>query len=672
MVSTTFFGYKFYMRKTESTASGQTAEDINERLGFLLDAAGMGEWSWDAKTNLVTFSQKAAEIFGVREGGTLDWSEIKKLLHAEDREQALLAVQNAIEQKNTYDIEYRIHHTNGSQRWISVKGRPVFDDHGDVKKIVAVIQDITDKKLREQELIIVQESLSLALIGGKMGWWVRDIVTDEVKFSDEMANMFGLEPHEFRGTKEHYFEMLHPEDKVNNQFIIDDAIARGTNFKIEFRFRHKNGHWGWMEGRGRVLQSKYQEHPHLYGIAIDITDRKEVEARLIEASAQSEAASNAKSNFLANMSHEIRTPMNAILGLSNIIERSEPLTPNQKRYISTLKQSGESLLLLINDLLDISKIEASGIEIENIPFRLDLLLDDIVSMMSVRAHEKDISFSMDSTAIEGMTFRGDPTRIRQIITNLCGNAVKFTQQGVITLQVSMLPPVFGVSKIALTVADTGIGIAEDKIDKIFEKFTQADNTISRKFGGTGLGLAISKTLAELMGGEIQVSSVVGTGSEFTVLLPLPIEQNASITAQQKQPANDMPDIPQNKGLVLLVEDYEPNILVARTLLEMFGYDCETASNGRIAVEKATHQRFKAILMDVQMPEVNGIDATKAIRQFEQDNQIPPAFIIGMTAHALAGDKEKCLGAGMNDYMSKPFSMHDLENKLANIKPAKIA
>lgn len=412
-----------------------------------------------------------------------------------------------------------------------------------------------------------------------------------------------------------------------------------------------------------TIRSALRDRERQYGLRNLIEERKNQAVILQAAAAKANAANIAKSEFLANMSHEIRTPMNAIIGLSSILSRSHPLTDKQREFVDTLRSSGESLLMLINDLLDIAKIEASGIEIELIPINIGKLIEEIVSMMSLRAEEKGLAFIINTKAIDGKIYLGDPTRIRQIITNLCSNAVKFTSHGSIEITVEAEFRDSNTSNVLISVEDTGLGIAPDKLEKIFDKFTQADNTISRKFGGTGLGLAISKTLAEMMGGSIQVSSALEVGSRFTVSLPLQISKNKVATQEIARESVEY-GVVKGKGCVLLVEDYEPNVLVASTFLEIFGYDYDVARSGAEAVDKALKNKYIAILMDVQMPELNGFEASGAIRAHEKkagNGQIP---IIGMTAHALDGDRERCLASGMDDYISKPFTPGELEKKLS--------
>ncbi len=389
---------------------------------------------------------------------------------------------------------------------------------------------------------------------------------------------------------------------------------------------------------------------------------------------RAKAANNAKSEFLANMSHEIRTPMNVVIGLTNILGDSKPLTDKQREFIKTLQLSAESLLSIINDLLDISKIETKKYELEIIPFNLTDLVEEIVTITSVKAKEKGLAFKVDLSGVEGKEFLSDPTRLRQILTNLCGNAIKFTEKGHISLKVqSFANASTDMEDIYLSVEDTGIGIPPDKIETIFEKFTQADNSINRKYGGTGLGLTITKTLVEMMGGNINVESYPGKGTIFTVFVPMKLnalnptmpeanEYTAHFTSDNKRAVaiND-------NACVLLVEDYQPNALVAGLYLEQFGFNHDVAENGIIALEKVREKDYHAILMDVQMHGLDGYQTTQEIRKFERETHKPRIKIIGMTAHALPGDRERCIEAGMDDYLSKPFNPDDLREKLSGTR-----
>ncbi|MBB4080563.1 PAS domain S-box-containing protein [Lewinella aquimaris] len=397
----------------------------------------------------------------------------------------------------------------------------------------------------------------------------------------------------------------------------------------------------------------------------NMVSKRLAQQQLIQARNEAEAANRSKSEFLANMSHEMRTPMNVVVGVANIMAKYENLSDTQLEMVQTLQNSADALLDLINDLLDISKIETQNIELERVPFSITRLMQEISDMMSVRAAQNGLRFRASGECTNHDVLLGDPTRLRQVILNLCSNALKFTQEGTVAIQLSCSPAAQdGFVDVSIAVSDTGIGIDERQLSAIFRSFTQADSSIDRKFGGTGLGLAITKRLVEMMDGNITVESVLGEGSTFTVTVQLPyskvgtLEQGSDVTSQThvQAPVNE-----QKK--VLLVEDFEPNALIAARYLKIFGYSYDIARNGLQAVEKAQSGDYLAILMDVQMPEMNGLQATRQIRIHEQATEKHPTPIIAMTAYALAGDRERCLDAGMDDYLSKPIDAEGLREKL---------
>jgi len=407
------------------------------------------------------------------------------------------------------------------------------------------------------------------------------------------------------------------------------------------------------------------------GVLVDVFNRMIEEIgktnyELTEAKEKAEAANRAKSEFLTNMSHEIRTPMNAVVGLTNILLTMKIDPAKQVQYLTTLHESADTLLSLINDMLDFGKIESNSLTLENISFDLFAIINEVSRVIKLKAEEKGLRLEIKYPDTMPRNFTGDPLRIRQILLNLLGNAEKFTSKGAITIE-AQAPEITGnQASVTINVIDSGIGIPENKLHDIFEKFTQADTSTTRKYGGTGLGLAICKKLTELMGGRISVQSRVDYGTVFTVELPLVIATEVRSPSLKESAKPQIPDKMNDataRKKILLVEDHEANIVVAGALLEDFGYDYAVAHNGREALEKVKKENFALILMDIQMPDMDGLQLTRIIRENERLHNRPEVPIIAMTAHATLEARDKCLNNGMNDYISKPFTPENLKNKL---------
>ncbi len=420
-----------------------------------------------------------------------------------------------------------------------------------------------------------------------------------------------------------------------------------------------------LENARETLAERYQEKERLTIQMQEYTDKLELSRfEAMEAQQKAEESSRAKSEFLANMSHELRTPMNGIIGMTEMLLSSN-LNQDQRENAQTLHGSGENLLSILNDILDISKIEAGELEIETVPFHLDTAMRQIIQLFIPLATEQDLDLQMHGTKNVPDVLEGDLGRIQQILRNLINNALKFTNKGSITVNVKIATHENGNNNLHISVIDTGIGIPQDKLESIFEKFTQADASVTRKFGGTGLGLAITQRLVDLMGGEIGVDSVEDKGSTFWFTIPLVVAKsdvNPVNLYEENQTENNISAASDIR--ILAADDHPVNQLFIKKLLTRLGFiNIDLAENGKEALEMIAQNKYDIVLMDCQMPEIDGYQATTMLREMEKETaqHLP---VIALTANAMVGDKEKCLKAGMDDYLSKPIRPEKLTTMLA--------
>jgi len=534
-------------------------------------------------------------------------------------------------------------------------------------KEVQTLKDDADRAQRESA-----DRFQLLFTKSPLPAWLYDLETYQfLEVNEAAVNHYGYSHEEF--LKMRIIDIRPPEERARHLEALKTA-GFATGYVGEWRHQLKDG---------RIIDVDVTRHPldlngRTVALAVlqDVTERKEVAAALEKAKEAAEEANRAKSEFLANMSHEIRTPMNGVLGMTDLLLDTE-LNPEQLEYASLAKSSAESLLTIINDILDFSKIEAGRLELESIQFNLRESLAPTFKTLAIRAHQKGLELTCDIHPEVPEQLVGDSGRLKQVIINLVGNAVKFTEEGEVGLRVSMDSNAPDGLRLHFVVSDTGIGIAAEKQKAIFEAFSQADGSIARRFGGTGLGLTICSRMVEMMGGKIWVESAVGHGSAFHFTASLGVGKDVTKTPLLNAPGREQePEgvaarrtVPEGRKLrLLLVEDDAVNQRLAQALLEKKGHRVTIAGNGREALAALDREKFDAVLMDVQMPEMDGFEATAAIRARERDTgrHLP---IIAMTAYTMAGDRERCLKAGMDSYISKPLNFQELMDQLQRFSTA---
>ncbi|MZP30844.1 PAS domain S-box protein [Heliobacterium undosum] len=562
-----------------------------------------------------------------------------------------------------HNVIMGIHKPSGELTWIRINSEPLLHQGSD-EPYAAVItfSDITEQRKVEEELRFTQHQLKNIFDSLDLVFWSIDAISYKVlHISPACQKIYGYPPEAFMENPGLWFQCIHPDD-IQNGVIANQDVLSGKQVYTENRIIRKDGEVRWISVHMIPLCNSMGKVIRLNGLIMDITDKKRTEEELQLAKERAEEANRAKSAFLAMMSHEIRTPMNGILGMNNLMLGTS-LTREQSEYAESIKESAEVLLNVINDILDYSKVEAGNLELEAIDFDLNVTIQSVAKLFMNKAIEKSLSLSVSVSSQINRVLKGDPTRIRQILFNLVGNAMKFTESGQVSLSAAVKSKDRHIMKIYFEVTDTGIGIEKGLLRYLFSPFVQADTSTTRMFGGTGLGLAISKRLVELMGGEIGVTSEVGKGSTFWFSLPFLISD--SLQAESAGPMSRTVETSENKDLhwqrtrpILLVEDNKVNQKLALALLNKIGLSVDVANNGMEAIQAVTEKAYDLIFMDCQMPELDGFETTQIIREWEQTTKqhIP---IIAMTAMAMQGDREKCLHAGMDDYISKPIMLEQL-------------
>ncbi|MGE4501344.1 MAG: ATP-binding protein [Thiomicrospira sp.] len=625
----------------------------------VLDAAGLGVFDWDVQADRLRYNERLYQLCDV---SPLELGQCKAefiaRIHPQDQARFEDALFAHIEAHWPFNVSFRFQTASQSYIWLQATGQAYWDEsRQQALRLIGSLRDISDAKRNEQTVRQREALIEQILDALPISIYVKDAQGCFRFFSQQTEKLTGVLRSKAIGRTD--FE-VYPIDFAREQVAMDQqAKQQGQLIVSEEEVDLPTGKRWLMCGRGpiEVLRPEQKSEVWILGFSLDITERREMEEVLKIAREQAEAAAKAKSEFLSVMSHEIRTPLNSVIGTSALLLDSAMQT-EQRQQIEMIKRAGEHLLHLINDILDFNKLDAGQVQLENQAFSLYEQLETAMSMVKTHADVKQVALRCERAPNLVNFIRGDESRLRQILLNLLGNSVKFTEQGSVCLSVMTSPTHANMTR--FEIRDTGIGIAPDKLGSLFSEFTQADASTTRKYGGTGLGLSISKKLVEAMGGEIGVSSELGVGSCFWFEVPTPPADE-----QEVQRANLQENYDDQQSLnVLVAEDNPSNQLLIRAILTKLNHRVTIAANGYKVIEclQACDEPFDVILMDMQMPEMDGLEATAYIRRLP-DPRLATLPIIALTANALSGDKDRVIAAGMNDYLSKPIDIHALKQAL---------
>ncbi len=630
--------------KAAELAQGKLKERLSQGQLF----ANIGTWDWNIQTGGLIWSERIAPLFGYPEGNlATTYENFLAAVHPEDRQAVIEAVSACVERDATYNIEHRVVWPDGTERWLLERGGVQRDPEGKPLQMLGVVQDIDDRKRAELALSEREHQLREAQALARIGNWSANIVTGELSWSDEIYRIFGHEPGSFAPSVAAFHAAIHPEDhelveeserlaqktgihNVVHRIVLPDGTVRHVHELAQAE----------IDATGKILR--------MTGTVQDITEQVEVEQALVAARNEADRANHAKSEFLSSMSHELRTPMNAILGFGQLLQYDQTLTAAQQDNVTEITKAGDHLLELINEVLDLAKVESGQIDLSLEPVELCPIVDECLSLISIIAERRSIKISRND--LKGVAVRADSTRLKQILLNLLSNAVKYNREGgTVHLEVTM----HGSDRIRILVKDSGQGIAAGRLQEIFQPFNRLDAEDSG-IEGTGIGLTITRRIVEMMGGTVDVNSEVGVGSTFWIELPL-----EAMTPQEVLPDSGKLDkLSQSdsvaKYTILYIEDNPSNLrLMTQVLGRRQHIHLITAHTPELGIELALARRPALILLDINMPGMDGYQVLKVLKAEASLAQIP---VIAITANAMARDIERGMAAGFCDYLTKPLDI----------------
>ncbi|MCO8019510.1 ATP-binding protein [Brevundimonas diminuta] len=629
-----------------------------ETLRLAEDMVGVGRWRYEVATEAVTWSDEIYRIHGRAPGAfqpTLE--DVFGHFHVDDRAEIQRLVERALKTGEGYTFKLRLVGVDEVERVVAAEGAVEKDATGRVIALFGVLQDVTEREAllraaqtNERRYRLLAENTGDVITRVKMDGSSKYI-------SPAIQQLLGWTFEEMSGQSTDY---VHPEDRHLVLGAIGRAVKSGESTRLEHRAVHKKGHTIWVECTFKALRD---EHGHVDDVVVvirDITQRKALEAEVLEAKETAVAAARVKSEFLANMSHELRTPLTSVIGFSGLLQASEHLPAEERVYVERIATASEALLGVINDILDYSKLEADAIEMDPEPFDTRALVDGAAAIIESQCSAKGLTLNVVVAADTPERLTGDKGRLRQVMLNFLSNAAKFTARGAVTLKVGGWPQADGGWRMRVEVTDTGIGIPSEKIGELFRRFTQADASTTRVYGGTGLGLAISRRLIELMGGEVGVESAPGSGSTFWFEAPLAAATEEDVTAREE---TDRARKDALRGRVLMADDAAANRELVSAILRNLGLEIDTVADGAEAVHAAHSGLYDLVLMDVHMPVMDGLTATREIRrmQAQGERRIP---ILALTANVQADQVTRCLEAGMDGHLAKPIQITELAAALS--------